>query len=482
LQRKPNSGSMITLEFDLSTAEIDEFHSSVGSKLNGTLPISFAFGQEKEKVTIPKQGPGQKTLNSKADKIAEFVAGKIEIQYIPAVRTAESAQAIVDQLVETELEKIESDPKYKKAIADIAALQEPILNSLSGNITATMKGFLPNIAQARIGIHEQARSLALRGISEIMLDDGAETPLEFKGDGVQSLAAIALMRHASELTHQGKDVVIALEEPESHLHPTAIRQLRTVLMELSTRYQVVVTTHNPIFTNRSDVHQNIIVSKSRAYPAKTVKDIRNVLGVRLDDNLSSAEVILIVEGEEDRVALNKILPEMDKDLGREMKSGRIAIDVLGGASNLSHRVRLHTEALCKVHVFLDADQAGRQAFEAARRDGILGTDAVNFTDVGGKTEAELEDLYAENVYKDIVKIETGFEMIPRGPDSRTKWTDRLRNLLRRAGRPSDEATVLLIKLKVARAAAAAGVEAISKPKCGPIESLVNSIKMKLSVV
>jgi putative ATP-dependent endonuclease of OLD family len=315
-----------------------------------------------------------------------------------------------------------------------------------------------------------------------MLDDGAETPLEFKGDGVQSLAAIALMRHASELTHQGKDVVIALEEPESHLHPTAIRQLRTVLMELSTRYQVVVTTHNPIFTNRSNVHQNIIVSKSRAYPAKTVKDVRNVLGVRLDDNLSSAEVILIVEGEEDRVALNKILPEMDKDLEREMKSGRIAIDVLGGASNLSHRVRLHTEALCKVHVFLDADQAGRQAFEAARRDGILGTVAVNFTDVGGKTEAELEDLYAENVYKDIVKIETGFEMIPRGPDSRKKWTDRLRNLLRRAGRPSDEATVLLIKLKVARAAAAAGVEAISKPKCGPIESLVNSIKMKLSVV
>jgi hypothetical protein len=63
----------------------------------------------------------------------------------------------VDQLVETELEKVESDPKYKKAIADIAALQEPILNSLSGNITATTKGFLPNIAQARIGIHEQAR-------------------------------------------------------------------------------------------------------------------------------------------------------------------------------------------------------------------------------------------------------------------------------------------------------------------------------------
>ena len=62
-------------------------------------------------------------------------------------------------------------------------------------------------------------------------------------------------------------------------------------MELSERHQVVITTHNPIFTNRLDVHQNIIVRQSRAYPAKSVKDVRDVLGVRLDDNLSSAEVV-----------------------------------------------------------------------------------------------------------------------------------------------------------------------------------------------
>jgi putative ATP-dependent endonuclease of the OLD family len=367
---------------------------------------------------------------------------------------------------------------------DIAALQEPILESLSRNITQTMKEFLPNIAEARIGIHEHDRSLALRGISEIVLDDGAKTPLEYKGDGVQSLAAIALMRHASQLQHQGKDVVIALEEPESHLHPSAIRQLRNVLMELSTRHQVVVTTHNPIFTNRSDVHQNIIVSKNRAYPAKTVKDVRSVLGVRLDDNLSSAEVVLIVEGEEDRIAITKIVSELDKALEMELKSGRLAIDVLGGAGNLSHRVRLHTENMCQVHVLLDSDQSGKQAFEKASQDGILSVGSINFTEVGGKTEAELEDLYNENIYQGILRSETGFEMVVGGaaPDRAKKWSDRVRNLLRRAGKPSDDATVAAIKFKVARAAATAGASGLNNSKAGPVQSLVNSLKAKLSII
>jgi putative ATP-dependent endonuclease of OLD family len=263
--RRPHKGSTITLEFDLTEAEIDAFQKSTGSKLNGSLPISFFFGKESEEITIPKQGPGQKTLNNKADKIAQFVAEKIELQYIPAVRTAESALTIVEELVASELEKVENDDKYQQALADIAALQEPILEGLSNSITDTMREFLPHITQATIRISEDNRSVALRGISEFIVNDGAETNLDFKGDGVQSLAAIALMRHASQMKHQGKDVIIALEEPESHLHPLAIRQLRLVLMELSDRHQVVITTHNPIFTNRTDVHQNIIVSKNRAY-------------------------------------------------------------------------------------------------------------------------------------------------------------------------------------------------------------------------
>jgi putative ATP-dependent endonuclease of the OLD family len=288
-----------------------------------------------------------------------------------------------------------------------------------------------------------------------------------------------LMRHSSQLAHEGKEVVIALEEPESHLHPSAIRQLRTVLKELSDRHQVVLTTHNPIFTNRLDIHQNIIVKQSRAYPAKNVKEVREVLGVRLDDNLSSAEVILIVEGEEDRIALGSILKSMDTQIGKNLEAGRLGIDVLGGATNLGHRARLHTEAVCKVHVFLDDDQAGKQAFKAASKDGLLDTTGVNFAMVGGKTEAELEDLYEQTVYDSIIQQEVGLPWAGRGTDRTKKWTDRLRNLLKQAGKPHDDGTVQIIKIKVAQSAAALGVAALHPSKLGPIESLKNSLLAKL---
>lgn len=480
LQNKKDKGSTITLEFDLSDGEVDEFYESIGSRLNGTLPISFSFQENSESVNIAKPGKGHKVLNSKASRIAEFIAGKVEIQYIPAVRTADSSQSIVEELVATELQKIESDPKYVQALADIAALQEPILEELSNNITATMKGFLPNIQQARIEIEQNDRSNALRGISEIIVDDGAETPLVFKGDGVQSLAAIALMRHVSQLLHSKKEVIIALEEPESHLHPMAIRQLRSVLMELSNRHQVVLTTHNPIFASRSDVHQNIIVRDNRAFPADAVKDVRDVLGVRLDDNLTSAEIVIIVEGEEDRIALMQILSEIDQAIEVALKAGRIAFDVLGGAGNLSYRIRMHTDVLCKVHAFLDDDIAGRQSYDKAKKEGLLASSAVNFTKVGGKTDAELEDLYVDSVYEDILFDEIGLKLVANAPDKSKKWSERVKNLLKKAGKPSDDVVLLSIKIKVAHSAAQLGLAAIHPSKRGPIDSLANSIKKMLS--
>ena len=233
-----------------------------------------------------------------------------------------------------------------------------------------MRGFLPNIKQARVVIPERDRSFALRGISSISLDDGVETDLHVKGDGVQSLAALALMRHSSLTQSEGKEILIALEEPESHLHPAAIRQLCNVLREFATRSQVILTTHNPLFANRDDPGQNIIIMKNRAYPARTVKEIRDILGVRLDDNLTSAEVVLIVEGDDDKIALTSFL-RSSVSLASALRTGRLAIDVLAGAGNLTHRVRLHADNICKVHAFLDDDASGRSALEAARKEGVL---------------------------------------------------------------------------------------------------------------
>ena len=162
-----------------------------------------------------KPGRGHKALNSKAAKISDFVAKRIQLQYIPAVRTADAAQRIVDELVADEMSKIENDPRYVQALADIAALQEPVLENLSNNIAATMRSFLPQITDVKLAVESQERYFALRSTPRIFINDGAETLLEYKGDGVQSLAAVAIMRHASQTTHSNTEVIVVLEEPES---------------------------------------------------------------------------------------------------------------------------------------------------------------------------------------------------------------------------------------------------------------------------
>src|SRR5260370_7386158 len=98
-----------------------------------------------------------------------------------------------------------------------------------------LKGVLPEIRSVEVKASEASRYRALRRAIDIIVDDGTATSLERKGDGVQSLAAISLLRGVSTT---GRNVILALEEPESHLHPSALHPLRKVINELSRQHQL----------------------------------------------------------------------------------------------------------------------------------------------------------------------------------------------------------------------------------------------------
>ena len=215
------------------------------------------------------------------------MARRIEFEYIQAIRTASSSQRVVNSLIEKELASVESAPEYQQALEKIEELQQPVLDTLSKSIRGTLVGFLPAIKNVKFEITSERRFAALRRSAKMIVDDGTPTELEYKGDGVQSLAAIALMRHASESGSTGKNFVIAIEEPESHLHPSAMHALRKVFRELSQKYQVVITTHSPLFVDRTNVSSNILVNKNKAAPARSIEQIRSLLGVRVSDNLDT---------------------------------------------------------------------------------------------------------------------------------------------------------------------------------------------------
>ena len=435
LQAKyPTWESLFRLEFRLAEPEIAEFETEVESHLNGTLPIELSFGKNDPGFKVMKKGPGGPALSKKAEKIASFVAKRINLTYIPAIRTSEEANNIVGTIVDRELAAIESQKAYQDALAEVAKLQAPVLASISERIRETLRVFLPNVRAVNFAISDESRFRGLRREYEIIVDDGTATPLSRKGDGAQSLAALSLMRHSSESDAGGRQLILAIEEPESHLHPKAIHQLKQVIGDIAQKHQVIMTTHCPLFVDRTSVRSNILVHRNKAAPAKDVKEIREMLGVRAADNMQHAELMLLVEGAEDKKALASLLAASSPALKAALTQNTLSIDSLLGGSNLSYKLSQARETLCVVHCFLDHDKAGIDAEAKAEREGLLTLVDATFTTCHGMDETELEDLFDEQLYAEMLLTKYGVSTQSAKFKGRNKWSERVKETFKHQGK------------------------------------------------
>ncbi len=73
-------------------------------------------------------------------------------------------------------------------------------------------------------------------------------PLSKHGQGIQSLAVLFLFQayvnvFLKPTFHEGTEALLALEEPEAHLHPQAIRALTTMIGDIAS--QKLISTHSP---------------------------------------------------------------------------------------------------------------------------------------------------------------------------------------------------------------------------------------------
>lgn len=477
---KPNGESVFSLEFDLSDAELKEFRTEVKSKLTGTLPIQIALGPDRAaSFKVVKKGPGGPALSKKPGLIGRFIARRLDLEYIPAVRTAGRAQQVVDDLVARALAQAEGDPAYRNALDAIAQIQAPLLAKISTTIKETLSVFLPDVDDVSVQIPQEQRSRALRSC-QIIVDDGAPTLLQNKGDGMQSLAALSLMRHASKLGAGERELVLAIEEPESHLHPRAIHQLKAVLKEISEQHQIIMTTHCPLFVDRVNIKSNVIVSGHRAASAKSIGQVREVLGVRVADNLQHAELVLLVEGEQDRVAMHALLASTSKQLGEALDDGVLAIDTLAGGTNLSYKLGQLRDALCSSYVFVDHDDAGRSGVSKAQSDGLCTSADVTFATCPGMDDAELEDLYDVEVYRAVLKNAYGVSLDHPKFKSRHKWSMRMREIFRGQGKLWDKRVESQVKFRVAEAVAQNAKSSLSAPRRGAFDALTTALIERLA--
>jgi len=334
------------------------------------------------------------------------------------------------------------------------------------------------VSDVEVQIRSDERSRALRRSIDIYVDDGTPTLLHLKGDGVQSLAAIGLMRHVSESSARGRSLVIAIEEPESHLHPRAIHDLYSVIRELSQRHQIVLTTHSPLFVDRANPSSNVIVLNKRARPAKSIQEIREVLGVQASDNLRHAELVLLVEGEDDRVALRGLLSSSAL-IAKAITRGLLAIDTLAGATNLAYKAGLMRNSLCSFHVFLDQDAAATSAFEYAFSQGLVTAAQTNFAIVPGHSESELEDMYDPGYYSPLIQSKYGVVVDCPRFKAKAKWSTRMKAVFESQGKPWTENIEADLKASIAGLAAQSAGAILHPARRSSFDALVGALSGKL---
>lgn len=475
---KPDGSTVFDFVFELSPDEIVEFKSDVKSNLNGTLPIRLTATAESLNFEVRKKGPGGKALTDKRTQIAEFVAKRINPQAIPSIRTAHESMRIVDTMVQQELRRLEESPDYVAAMNRVAELQKPILDEIGLNLREMLNTFLPEVTAVHLDVKDRYRGMSE---CEIVVDDGTATDLRHKGDGVQSLAAISLIHHVAQQSPASREIVLALEEPEAHLHPRAIHQVKRVLGEIASRQQVILTTHSPLLVNRANIAANVIVHRKKARPAQSIAEIREVLGVRVADNLSAAEFVLVVEGSEDSRALRALFTHRSSPIRTALNEGRLAIDDMHGSGNLRYRLALMVDQLCTAHVLLDNDAAGLAAAEHARNEGLLEFADQTFASSIGMRESELEDWVDLDLYREAVRRKFNVDLATAVFRKRKdKWSTRTGREFQKVGQLWNDSVKQEIKDLVAGLVVANPDRALHTEWSTAFNGLVEALENKLS--
>ena len=476
--RKSSVQTIFRLEFLLTPEEVELFKIEVKSKLNGSLPIEIRVGKDDKPIikVVEKRGAGSAALNAKSGKIAEFIGKNIYFNYIPAVRTDQEAMEVVRNMLVQRMRRLEENEEYQAALEIIRKIQEPVLKQLGDQIKEPLQEFLPSINNVSITIPDDNRRSSFRSDFEIIIDDGTATSLLYKGDGVKSLAALGLLKN--RISSVGASI-IAIEEPESHLHPAAIHQLNEVIMALGENNQVVLTTHNPLFVDRFDIKSNIIVNDGKATPAKNIEQIRNLLGIKASDNLVNASYVLVVEGGDDIISLKAILSAESELIKKSLNSHFLVIDEIGGAGNLSYKLSLLSNSLCVYHTFLDNDEAGRDAYDKAEREGLITNKKNTFITCNGSQNTEFEDCLNPEIYRNSIFNEFGVDLNQPAFRSNKKWSDRVKAAFQTNGKRWNDGVESQVKYLVADSVKASPGNCLNTHKRHSIDSLIKSIEALL---
>ena len=250
--------------------------------------------------------------------------------------------------------------------------------------------------------------------------------IQDRGAGTQNNLIIALFRLIADSNVEG-NFIFAMEEPENSLHPKAQRQLLNVIQEISASTQVIVTTHSPVFIDRSKFESNILLTRTlsgntiaKVFAESALAEVRTDLGIRASDALlkGGGNCAVLVEGKTEEDGFPVFMEMMGQS---EFELG-IAIINMGGSDLIKTKniIQLLKGYDIPCVVFLDRD-AQKTADDLNR---MLGNELDNLRQVFCLKNGTIEDYYPPSVVAEVINQEFSPETPITEEELDQNWSGR----------------------------------------------------------
>ena len=356
-----------------------------------------------------------------------FIVKHISFLYIPTIRSSEYLKTIISNLILTKLSSLEHDVKYKEHFQYIKKIQKNTLDDLSKNLTKSISNFLPDVKNIDLSYPIDLTEYN-SNIRDIIIDDGIPTLLEMKGLGTQNIIIISIMQHIAEEQTGTKNLVLLVEEPESHLHYDALRKLNNILRKIpSQNNQVITSTHSPVFIDRSDLKNNILVKKNSATHFNDLFSIRNALGIKTKNELEKTRIAIIVEGKNDSKILEACIKEKSMMLNKLISNKQLRIIPIHGINNLStHCVALNTYMI-ETFLFLDNDPNVIFECNNIKKLDIINNNHIVIGQKPKQSKSEIEDFVKSKYYIHDIEKSYDIKIKFNGKFKKMKWSDKMKS-------------------------------------------------------
>lgn len=276
-------------------------------------------------------------------KIASCIPVPLKIS--PFDDSIQLENKIVELLTSAVKENVKNDQsKVAKLLDQVNDLANEVKKQIAEELNKTTSRLQKNLNEVfpehNVDIAPQADKIEVDKILatgthlNVAGNDGKYYPLANQGSGLQraflwsaieALADTGKMKSGRSTIESEKPKMLLVEEPESFLHPPAVRLAREALYKIAEldNWQVMITTHSPIFIDVSKPHTTIIRVEKNEGATKIFSTEKAQFSDKERERLQMirnchptinefffANKVILVEGDTEQVTFSQVKEEM----------------------------------------------------------------------------------------------------------------------------------------------------------------------------